>query len=188
MTHRTFDVLVSGGGIVGLAALRSLQLVSSAAVASATSPRRPLRIGLVDKLPRPHQQPREGSRKISSLVRTVALTPASSCILNSLGAWSALGTKHPYYRMAIRHEQANSPHKSAEETSSFMSSLLGSAKSTAPLLEFWNDSPFEAHRRRAFTDWIAAAHGRARVDLTSGGMRRRPHSVSILGWLPGHEA
>ena len=38
--------------------------------------------------------------------------------------------------MAIRHEQANSPHKSAEETSSFMSSLLGSAKSTAPLLEF----------------------------------------------------
>ncbi len=132
-SNRALDVLVSGAGIVGLATMRALQLVSRQRPA-------PLRLRLVDKGPRPQPFPSQPElRPVGSIVRTVALTPASSCVLNALGVWDSLGTKHPYYRMAVRHEQANAP--STAPSSSFLSSLLGPA-SSAPLIEFTDlDAP-----------------------------------------------
>nr|AGU68186.1 2-octaprenyl-6-methoxyphenol hydroxylase [Herpetomonas muscarum] len=136
------DVVVSGGGLVGAAAMASLQQLrrhlheSSAGMAqtpeTAGGPLKSLL--MVDASKRPTFNAENMMHKL----RTVSVTPVSSKILDNLGAWGKLKTKHSYYRMAVRHEQMNGPHLSQAERSQsfFMSSILGAKATAEPALEF----------------------------------------------------
>jgi 2-polyprenyl-6-methoxyphenol hydroxylase-like FAD-dependent oxidoreductase len=92
------------------------------------------RLMLVDSAKRPTYD----AANMMHTLRTVSITPVSSKILDNLGAWDRLTTKHPYYRIAVRHEQANSPAlgSGARSSSFFVTSVLGNTTSAEPLLEF----------------------------------------------------
>ncbi|AYU76160.1 FAD binding domain containing protein, putative [Leishmania donovani] len=131
------EVIVSGGGLVGAAMMASLQQLRSHLHRSSAAP--PLashlaRLMLVDSGKRPVYN----AANMMHTLRTVSITPVSSKIIDNLGAWDQLTTKHPYYRIAVRHEQANSPSLGAGGRSSsfFMTSVLGNRTSCEPLLEF----------------------------------------------------
>ncbi|KPA83763.1 putative mitochondrial Monooxygenase [Leptomonas pyrrhocoris] len=143
------EVIVSGGGLVGGAMIASLQQLRSRLHAEGskmnfTSSDRSAtgtilssqlaRLMLVDSSARPAYD----AANMMHTLRTVSITPVSSKILDNLGAWDRLTTKHPYYRMAVRHEQVNSPTlgSGARSSAFFMTSLLGNATSAEPLLEF----------------------------------------------------
>lgn len=147
------DVIVSGGGLVGAAMMASLQQLrsrlhaeghisgassgstnNSAKNADALLSSQLSRLMLVDSGKRPTYD----AANLMHTLRTVSITPVSSKILDNLGAWDRLTTKHPYYRIAVRHEQANSPTlgSGARSTSFFMTSVLGNTTSAEPLLEF----------------------------------------------------
>nr|AGU68210.1 2-octaprenyl-6-methoxyphenol hydroxylase [Strigomonas galati] len=130
------DVIVSGGGLVGAATMASLQqLRERTTSASGSGGGAALsRLMMVDVGKRPTYDP----ANIFHQLRTVSITPVSSKILDNLGGWEKLTTKHSYYRIAVRHEQANSPVlPESEHTSSFfLRKLLGGKTSTEPLLEF----------------------------------------------------
>ncbi|KAG5487343.1 hypothetical protein LSCM4_07833 [Leishmania orientalis] len=138
------EVIVSGGGLVGAAMMASLQqlrrhLHSSSASQADRSTASLLasqltRLMLVD----PGKRPVYDASSMMHNLRTVSITPVASKIIDNLGAWDWLTTKHPYYRIAVRHEQTNSPFLGAGGRSSsfFMTSVLGNSTSTEPLLEF----------------------------------------------------
>ncbi|KPI85372.1 hypothetical protein ABL78_5553 [Leptomonas seymouri] len=144
------EVIVSGGGLVGAAMMASLQQLrsrldgegsnmsftgtNSGKVAGTILSSQLARLMLVDSAKRPTY---DASNVMDSL-RTVSITPVSSKILDNLGAWGRLTTKHPYYRIAVRHEQANSPtlDSGARSSSFFMTSVLGTSTSAGALLEF----------------------------------------------------
>ncbi|GET85987.1 hypothetical protein, conserved [Leishmania tarentolae] len=143
-TAQSNEVIVSGGGLVGAAMMASLQQLRShlhrrsaghgdksgaALLASQLA-----RLMLVDSGKRPVYD----ASNMMHRLRTVSITPVSSRIIDNLGAWKQLTTKHPYYRIAVRHEQANSPSLGAGGRSSsfFMTSVLGDRTSCEPLLEF----------------------------------------------------
>lgn len=134
------DVVVSGGGLVGAATMASLQqlrarLAQADGTAAAVAPSDPLkRLMMVDMARRPVYDPANMMHKL----RTVSVTPVSSKILDNLGGWGKLTTKHSYYRIAVRHEQVNGPHLPAADRSQsfFMSSLLGAKADAEPVLEF----------------------------------------------------
>ncbi|RNF12586.1 putative Monooxygenase [Trypanosoma conorhini] len=145
MHPNTFNVVVSGGGIVGAASLASLQLLRSRFLSEtiredSTSAHlgyasRLSQLLLADPVPRP----RYDAQNVVHTLRTVSLTPVSSKLLDNLGCWRRLQTKHPYYRIALRHEQTNSPAfpQQNRPVSHFMSCLVGGSAVTAePLLEF----------------------------------------------------
>ncbi|CBZ23606.1 conserved hypothetical protein [Leishmania mexicana MHOM/GT/2001/U1103] len=137
-------VIVSGGGLVGTAMMAALQqlrshLHGSSADQGDSSTASLLasqlaRLMLVDSGKRPAYD----AANMMHTLRTVSITPVSSKIIDNLGAWDQLTTKHPYYRIAVRHEQANSPFLGAGGRSSsfFMTSVLGNRTSCEPLLEF----------------------------------------------------
>ncbi|EPY19947.1 2-octaprenyl-6-methoxyphenol hydroxylase [Strigomonas culicis] len=130
-----YDVIVSGGGLVGAATMASLQQLRERTTASAASGGSALsRLMMVDVGKRPTYDP----ANLFHQLRTVSVTPVSSKILDNLGGWGRLTTKHSYYRIAVRHEQANSPLlPEADHTSSlFLRKWLGGKTSTEPLLEF----------------------------------------------------
>lgn len=143
------EVIVSGGGLVGAAMMAALQQLrtrlatecgSRGFAGEAADTSGPLlaaqlaRLMLVDSARRPTYDP----ANMMHTLRTVSITPVSSKILDNLGAWERLTTKHPYYRIAVRHEQANSPTlgSGARSSSFFMRGLLGSNTTAEPLLEF----------------------------------------------------
>lgn len=72
------------------------------------------RITMIDAGDRPVYDPNNFAQQL----RTVAITPVSSKILENLGSWERLHTKHAYYRSSVRHESANSPHISAKSKTS----------------------------------------------------------------------
>ncbi|EKG06955.1 Monooxygenase, putative [Trypanosoma cruzi] len=140
-----FNVVVCGGGIVGAASLASLQQLRSrflseisredSTAGHSVYASRLSQLLLVDSVPRPQYD----AQNVMHTLRTVSLTPVSSKLLDNLGCWRRLQTKHPYYRIALRHEQTNSPlfPKQNRPVSYFMSYLLGGNEATAePLLEF----------------------------------------------------
>nr|CCC91668.1 putative Monooxygenase [Trypanosoma congolense IL3000] len=144
-----YNVVISGGGVVGVAMMASLQqlrmrLHSEVGAATGHTPSnaqasRLSRLLLADPAARPQYDP----KNVIHSIRTVSLTPVSSKLLDSLGCWQELGTKHAYYRMAIRHEKTNGPlsaDRSPQQQRSkpfFVGSLLGGRGSVAePLLEF----------------------------------------------------
>lgn len=139
----SYNVVVSGAGLVGTAMMASLQQLRSRLATTSTaglqhgpavSSTALSRLLMVEAGKKSTYQP---NRLLDSL-RTVSITPVSSKILDNLGGWSRLQTKHPYYRLAVRHEQVNGPSLAPGSRSStfFLSSLLGSRSSTEPLLEF----------------------------------------------------
>lgn len=130
-----FDAVVSGGGLVGAAAMASLQqlrqrLRGGTSVGSGALEQ----LLMVDVAKRPVYD----ANDVMHRLRTVSITPVSSRVLDNLGGWARLTTKHPYYRIAIRHEQVNGSQLPAHDrsTSFFMSSVLGSKADAQPLLEF----------------------------------------------------
>ncbi|KAG5486778.1 hypothetical protein LSCM1_08034 [Leishmania martiniquensis] len=138
------EVIVSGGGLVGAAMMASLQQLRShlhrssvsqagGSVASLLSSQL-ARLMLVDSGRRPVYDASDVMHKL----RAVSITPVSSKIMDSLGVWDRLTTKHPFYRIAVRHEQANSPFLGAGGRSSsfFMTAVLGDSTSREPLLDF----------------------------------------------------
>ncbi|KEG13967.1 putative Monooxygenase [Trypanosoma grayi] len=143
--QQPYDVVVSGGGIVGAATMTSLQLLRSRLSAESagdeSTAARPVyasslsRLMLADRGARP----RYDAQNLMHQLRTVSLTPVSSKLLDNLGCWRRLQTKHAYYRIALRHEKVNSPTLPQQHRSVtfFMRGLLGGDKTTAePLLEF----------------------------------------------------
>ena len=87
--------------MVGAAAARAVQLVQAATAAGgAASATTVPSILLLDR----GKQPRFDTKDNMQKLRTVAITPMSSRILYNLGVWDELVNKHPYHRMAIRHE------------------------------------------------------------------------------------
>lgn len=114
------DVIVSGGGLVGSAMMASLQLLrnriksTDADLGSSTLQH----ITMVDAGKRPTYD----ASNLMQQLRTVSITPVSSKIMENIGCWEKLQTKHAYYRISVRHEYANSPHTSMSKTES--SSLL----------------------------------------------------------------
>lgn len=138
------EVIVSGGGLVGAATMAALQQLrhrlhsgaglSAGGVAASQLSSQLARLMLVDSSKRPTYD----AANMMHTLRTVSITPVSSKIIDNIGAWDRLTTKHPYYRIAVRHEQANSPTLGAggRSTSFFMTSVLGSNTSAEPLLEF----------------------------------------------------
>ncbi|RNF06543.1 putative Monooxygenase [Trypanosoma rangeli] len=145
MHQNTFNVVVSGGGIVGAASMASLQLLRSrflsdnigedSTAAHSVHASRLSHLLLADPVPWPQYD----AQNVMHTLRTVSLTPVSSKLLDNLDCWRRLRTKHPYYRIALRHEQTNSPTfpQQKRSMSYFMSCLLGGSAVTAePLLEF----------------------------------------------------
>lgn len=146
------EVIVSGGGLVGAATMAALQQLRSRLNAECSNSRfsgissntganvggllssQLARLMMVDAAKRPVYD----AANIMHALRTVSITPVSSKIIDNLGAWDRLTTKHPYYRIAVRHEQANSPTlgSGGRSTSIFMTSVLGNTTSAEPLLEF----------------------------------------------------
>ncbi|CBH12787.1 Monooxygenase, putative [Trypanosoma brucei gambiense DAL972] len=148
------NVVISGGGIVGAAAMAALQKLRARFLAGSVGAEGSVshnvhsrclsRLLLADPMARPHYD----AANIMHNLRTVSLTPVSSKLLDNLGSWKRLQTKHAYYRIALRHERTNgpvAPDQSSQEKSRnfFVNGPLGNGTSTAePLLEFTNlDSP-----------------------------------------------
>ncbi|ORC83889.1 putative Monooxygenase [Trypanosoma theileri] len=140
-----YNIIISGGGIVGAATLASLQLLrsrirSQSLLDDVSVPPPPYasslsRLLLADAAPHPSYD----AQNIMHQLRTVSLTPVSSKLLDKLDCWRRLETKHAYYRIALRHEQLSSPVLPSHQRSAtfFMRGLLGGGDTTAePLLEF----------------------------------------------------
>lgn len=98
------DVVVSGGGLCGSAMMSALQQLRKRLGNENASPLQ--RLLMVDAGPRPVYD----STNPTHQLRTVSITPVSSKILEKLGLWEKLTSKHAYYRLSIRHECANSPY------------------------------------------------------------------------------
>lgn len=98
------DVVISGGGLCGSAMMAALQKLRKRLGKENCSPLQ--RLAIVDAGMRPVYD----STNPMQHLRTVSITPVSSKILEKLGLWEKLTTKHAYYRLSIRHECANSPH------------------------------------------------------------------------------
>ncbi|KAH9586599.1 FAD-binding domain [Trypanosoma melophagium] len=145
-TKQPYNIIVSGGGIVGAASLASLQLlrsrIRSQCLLDDVSVPPPLyasslsRLLLVDAAPHPSYD----AQNIMHQLRTVSLTPVSSKLLDKLDCWRRLQTKHAYYRIALRHEKLSSPLLPSHQRPAafFMSGPLGGGGDTTaePLLEF----------------------------------------------------
>ncbi|KAG5511252.1 hypothetical protein JKF63_07194 [Porcisia hertigi] len=138
------EVIVSGGGLIGAAMMAALQqlrnhLCNSSADQGSTGTASLLssQLARLMMLDSGKRQVYEAANMMHTL-RTVSITPVASKIIDNLGAWSRLTTKHPYYRIAVRHEQVNSPFLGTGDRSSsfFMTSVLGNGTSSDPLLEF----------------------------------------------------
>ncbi|CCW61051.1 unnamed protein product [Phytomonas sp. EM1] len=129
-----YDVIVSGGGMVGAAMLTSLLHLRRRMSAGAGAPSLLTRLMLVEAGRQPVYNPADTVHRL----RTVSITPVSSKIVDNLGAWSKLTTKHSYYRIAVRHEEVNGPllGRSARSRSFFMSSIVGGKATAEPLVEF----------------------------------------------------
>ncbi|CAM37081.2 conserved hypothetical protein [Leishmania braziliensis MHOM/BR/75/M2904] len=138
------EVIVSGGGVVGAAMMASLQQLRSHLHSSSAGQGGGGAASLLTSqlthlmLVNSGKRPVYDAANMMDRLRTVSITPVSSKIIDNLGAWDRLTTKHPYYRIAVRHEQANSPYLGAGSRSSsfFMTSVLGNSTSSEPLLEF----------------------------------------------------
>nr|CCC49274.1 putative Monooxygenase [Trypanosoma vivax Y486] len=146
-TPSLYDVVVCGGGVVGAAAMASLQQLRARLLSENTlTPHAAERQALAGRLSRllladPMARPQYNAESKMHNLRTVSLTPVSSRLLDNLGCWKQLQTRHAYYRIALRHEHTNSPEiqRPQDGTKTFMSSLMGGGCSTAePLLEFMN--------------------------------------------------
>ncbi|EPY40879.1 2-octaprenyl-6-methoxyphenol hydroxylase [Angomonas deanei] len=134
VSHATHDVIISGGGMVGAATMASLQQLRQRLATPAGLPTPLDKLTMVDVGRRPTYDP----NNIFHQLRTVSVTPVSSKIVDSLGGWKKLTTKHSYYRIAVRHEQANGPllQDSDRSSSFFINHFLGNKTTTQPLLEF----------------------------------------------------
>lgn len=112
------DVLISGGGIGGSIMMGALQQLRKRLGNDTASPLK--RLSMIDAAPHPVY---DAANPMCHL-RTVSITPVSSKIIEKLGLWNKLSTKHAYYRLSIRHEHCNSPHN-----------LSLSKTKTSPLLD-----------------------------------------------------
>lgn len=124
------DVVISGGGLVGTAVMAALQQLRIRAPSSSAGLSKLLMVEA-------GKRPEYNHDNIMHRIRTVSLTPVSSKILENLGVWSKLTTKHSYYRIAVRHEKTNSPAMGTGSFQSFFSiGSSGYATSAEPLIEF----------------------------------------------------
>ncbi|CCW68024.1 unnamed protein product [Phytomonas sp. Hart1] len=134
MSKLVYDVIVSGGGMVGATMLTSLLYLRRKMEGKDGSPSLLNRLMLVDA----GKQIEFDSANMMHRLRTVSLTPVSSKIVENLDVWSRLKTKHSYYRISVRHEQVSDPLLGQNERSRlfFMGSIFGRKATTQPLLDF----------------------------------------------------
>lgn len=98
------DVLISGGGLGGSIMMGALQQLRKRLGSDRAAPLKCL--SMIDAAPHPVYN----ATNPMCHLRTVSITPVSSKIIEKVGLWNKLSTKHAYYRLSIRHEHANSPH------------------------------------------------------------------------------